>query len=151
MDHISASSTRNTTVTNRQTDRPSLRNFDRVYLICIVCFFLKKKKNKSPLCKHTNDIKSSTTTCKLQSQSQPTFGSAHKVRPTAGKHRLSKRLASRPPAAPSSTRTPTALTAFLPVILQSALEIMVNIFCMLLNDDLTLRRLRQRWSVGAGC
>lgn len=34
MDHISASSTRNTTVTNRQTDRPSLRNFDRVYLIC---------------------------------------------------------------------------------------------------------------------
>lgn len=43
---------------------------------------------------------------------------------------------------PSSTLGPGTLTTFRPVILQSALEIMVNIVFMLVNDDPALKGLK---------
>lgn len=77
--------------------------------------------------------------------------SAHKVSPMPNKTRLANRQhplrnIARLEVQPQSTK----LTTFLPVIRQSALEIMVNIFCMLLNDDPPLKGLEQRELEAAG-
>lgn len=54
----------------------------------------------------------------------------------------------------SSTTTaasgPQTLTTFLPVILQSAFEIIVNILCILQSEELNLKRLAKRHFIRGG-